>query len=124
MCDDVHPTVADLKRKGVEFTSEIAEARWGLTTAFETPAGDRWCCTSRGIHGPTRRPADADKSARCHGRLRLARDGRVSKTCRRARCDDRRASRLTEPRSRKHGAKRARPFLASMHPARVSGSIR
>src|SRR3954469_19685187 len=28
MCDDLHATVAGLKRKGVEFTREIAEERW------------------------------------------------------------------------------------------------
>ena len=39
MCDDLHATVAGLKRKGVEFTSEIAEEWWGLTTAFEIPGG-------------------------------------------------------------------------------------
>jgi hypothetical protein len=41
MCDDVRATVAGLKRKGVEFTSEIAEERWGLTTTFEIPGGAR-----------------------------------------------------------------------------------
>src|SRR3954467_12780644 len=39
MCDDIHATVADLKRKGVAFTNEIVEERWGLTTAFEIPGG-------------------------------------------------------------------------------------
>jgi catechol 2,3-dioxygenase-like lactoylglutathione lyase family enzyme len=41
MCDDVNSTVADLKAKGVEFTSDITEERWGLTTAFELPGGGR-----------------------------------------------------------------------------------
>src|SRR2546427_1707791 len=41
MCDDLNATVADLKAKGVEFTAEIAEERWGLTTAFELPGGGR-----------------------------------------------------------------------------------
>src|SRR2546421_5947214 len=41
MCDAVHPTVADLKAKGVEVTGGIAEERWGLTTAFELPGGGR-----------------------------------------------------------------------------------
>jgi catechol 2,3-dioxygenase-like lactoylglutathione lyase family enzyme len=39
MCDDIHATVADLRAKGVEFTAEIAEQRWGLTTAFALPGG-------------------------------------------------------------------------------------
>jgi catechol 2,3-dioxygenase-like lactoylglutathione lyase family enzyme len=41
MCDDVNATVADLKAKGVQFTTEIAEERWGLTTTFELPGGGR-----------------------------------------------------------------------------------
>ena len=41
MCDDIHATVAELKAKGVEFTREIVEERWGLTTAFELPGGGR-----------------------------------------------------------------------------------
>jgi catechol 2,3-dioxygenase-like lactoylglutathione lyase family enzyme len=39
MCDDVHATVAELKARGVEFTGEISEQRWGLTTAFRLPGG-------------------------------------------------------------------------------------
>jgi catechol 2,3-dioxygenase-like lactoylglutathione lyase family enzyme len=39
MCDDIHATVAELTAKGVEFTTEIAEQRWGLTTAFKLPGG-------------------------------------------------------------------------------------
>lgn len=39
MCDDVHATVEELQRKGVEFTRAIAEERWGLTTAFSVPGG-------------------------------------------------------------------------------------
>ena len=39
MCDDVHATVEELQRKGVEFTRGIAEERWGLTTAFRLPGG-------------------------------------------------------------------------------------
>jgi catechol 2,3-dioxygenase-like lactoylglutathione lyase family enzyme len=39
MCDDIHATVEALKQKGVEFTQGIAEARWGLTTAFRLPGG-------------------------------------------------------------------------------------
>ena len=39
MCDDVHATVAELRDKGVEFTREITDAGWGLTTALELPGG-------------------------------------------------------------------------------------
>lgn len=37
MCDDIRATVAGLKSQGIEFTAEIAEERWGLTTTFELP---------------------------------------------------------------------------------------
>jgi hypothetical protein len=39
MCDDLHATVEEMARKGVEFTRGIAEERWGLTTAFKLPGG-------------------------------------------------------------------------------------
>jgi catechol 2,3-dioxygenase-like lactoylglutathione lyase family enzyme len=37
MCDDIRATVAELKAHGIEFTAEIAEERWGLTTTFALP---------------------------------------------------------------------------------------
>ncbi len=40
MCDDIHTTVADLKSKGVEFTGEITDVRWGLVTALRLPDGE------------------------------------------------------------------------------------
>lgn len=39
MCDDIHATVAKLRRKGVEFTRPIAEERWGSVTAIALPGG-------------------------------------------------------------------------------------
>jgi hypothetical protein len=39
MCDDLEMTVAELKRKGVEFTSPISDEWWGLLTAFAIPGG-------------------------------------------------------------------------------------
>jgi catechol 2,3-dioxygenase-like lactoylglutathione lyase family enzyme len=39
MCDDIHATVEELKRKGVEFSQEITEQRWGLTTSLRFPGG-------------------------------------------------------------------------------------
>lgn len=36
-CDDLHATVAQLKERGVEFTTEIREAEYGLTTRFRIP---------------------------------------------------------------------------------------
>jgi catechol 2,3-dioxygenase-like lactoylglutathione lyase family enzyme len=39
MCEDIHTVVAELKGKGVEFASEIANEPWGLTTRFYLPGG-------------------------------------------------------------------------------------
>jgi catechol 2,3-dioxygenase-like lactoylglutathione lyase family enzyme len=41
MCDDVKATIADLKAKGVEVTSEVSDQGWGLLTTIKVPgAGD------------------------------------------------------------------------------------
>lgn len=37
MCDDLAATVADLKAKGVEFTTDVTEQRWGLVTTLAVP---------------------------------------------------------------------------------------
>ena len=39
MCDDIRTTVEELKAKGVEFTREISEERFGLVTALRLPGG-------------------------------------------------------------------------------------
>jgi predicted enzyme related to lactoylglutathione lyase len=39
MCDDVNKTVAELKRKGVEFTSPVTDQGWGLLTTLKIPGG-------------------------------------------------------------------------------------
>jgi predicted enzyme related to lactoylglutathione lyase len=39
MCDDIHATVTELERKGVEFTRPISHERWGLITAIKMPDG-------------------------------------------------------------------------------------
>lgn len=36
-CDDIHQTVAELKAKGVEFTTEIEDHGFGLVTFFKVP---------------------------------------------------------------------------------------
>lgn len=38
-CDDISQTVADLKGRGVEFTSEIVDQGWALSTQFLMPGG-------------------------------------------------------------------------------------
>jgi catechol 2,3-dioxygenase-like lactoylglutathione lyase family enzyme len=38
-CDDVAATVAELKRKGVEFTMPVEDHGYGLVTMFKMPGG-------------------------------------------------------------------------------------
>jgi catechol 2,3-dioxygenase-like lactoylglutathione lyase family enzyme len=37
LCDDVTATVAELREKGVEFTSEVTDRRFGLMVTFKVP---------------------------------------------------------------------------------------
>lgn len=39
MCDDIEGTVRELRAKGVEFTQDVAEERWGRVTRFRLPGG-------------------------------------------------------------------------------------
>jgi hypothetical protein len=39
MCGDIEKTVADLKKKGVNFPRQIIDAGWGKLTAIELPGG-------------------------------------------------------------------------------------
>jgi predicted enzyme related to lactoylglutathione lyase len=39
MCDDLEATVSDLQTKGVQFTQEITEERWGRLTHLRLPGG-------------------------------------------------------------------------------------
>jgi catechol 2,3-dioxygenase-like lactoylglutathione lyase family enzyme len=39
MCDDIEATVEELRGKGVEFTADISEERWGRLTRFRLPGG-------------------------------------------------------------------------------------
>jgi hypothetical protein len=39
MCDDVHATVGELERKGVEFSRPISDEGFGLLTAIKLPGG-------------------------------------------------------------------------------------
>jgi catechol 2,3-dioxygenase-like lactoylglutathione lyase family enzyme len=38
-CDDIKATVKELKRRGVEFTSEVEDHGYGLVTFFKAPGG-------------------------------------------------------------------------------------
>jgi predicted enzyme related to lactoylglutathione lyase len=39
MCDDIHATLAELRGKGVEVASEVADQGWGLLAAIRLPDG-------------------------------------------------------------------------------------
>ena len=41
MCDDIQATSADLRAKGVELTTPIADRGWGLVTRLKLPSGDQ-----------------------------------------------------------------------------------
>src|SRR5205085_10583997 len=36
-CDDIHKTVAELKKRGVEFTGDVKDQGYGLVTHFVVP---------------------------------------------------------------------------------------
>jgi hypothetical protein len=36
-CDDIHATVAELQRRGVEFTGSVVDRGYGLVTHFKVP---------------------------------------------------------------------------------------
>ena len=38
-CDDIEGTMADLKQRGVEFTSAVKDEGYGLVTTFRMPGG-------------------------------------------------------------------------------------
>ena len=39
MCDNINTTVDELRVKGVEFSTGISDAGWGLTTTLRLPDG-------------------------------------------------------------------------------------
>ena len=39
MCDDIHATLTELRRKGVEVAREVSDQRWGLMAAIRLPDG-------------------------------------------------------------------------------------
>ena len=36
-CDDIHETVGELRRRGVEFTDDVSDQGYGLVTHFKMP---------------------------------------------------------------------------------------
>ena len=39
MCDDVEATMSELRGRGVQFTQDVSEERWGRLTRFRLPGG-------------------------------------------------------------------------------------
>ncbi len=56
MCDDLEKTMAELRAKGVEFTSEVSDEGWGLLTSLAVPGAG-----SLGLYEP-RHPTAHDIS--------------------------------------------------------------
>ncbi len=61
MCDDVHATVEELARKGVEFARPIRDAGWGLLTAINLPGGVELGLYEPKHPGPLARAAEQRK---------------------------------------------------------------
>jgi catechol 2,3-dioxygenase-like lactoylglutathione lyase family enzyme len=56
MCDDLQKTMAELKAKGVEFTSPASDRGWGILTTLRIPGGGEI-----GLYQPRHtRPPQAD----------------------------------------------------------------
>ena len=53
MCDDIHATLAELRARGVEAASEVADRGWGLAASLRLPDG-----AELGIYEP-RHPSPA-----------------------------------------------------------------
>jgi hypothetical protein len=52
MCDDISATVADLRTRGVEFTTPIENQGFGLITRFKVPGA-----ADMGLYEPRHRTA-------------------------------------------------------------------
>ena len=39
MCDELDATIRELRTRGVEFTQDVTEERWGRVTRFRLPSG-------------------------------------------------------------------------------------
>lgn len=64
-CDDLHKTMNDLKRRGVEFTAGVEDEEWGLMTRFKVPGGDEV-----GLYQPKYTMHPAASRPRAQGRPR------------------------------------------------------
>jgi len=49
MCDDLEATMSELQTKGVDFTHDVSEERWGRMTRSGCRAVPKWGCTSPAI---------------------------------------------------------------------------
>ena len=58
MCTDIKATMAELERKGVEFTEPVTEQGWGLLTHLKLPDGEKF-----GLYEPRHKMAIKMKPA-------------------------------------------------------------
>ena len=74
-CDDIQGTVADLRGRGVEFTSPVEDHGYGLVTHFTVPGGIRvQLYEPRYVKGSSRpRPGPRRRRSTARGRARKKR---------------------------------------------------
>ena len=84
MCDDVKRTMADLRRKGVEFTKPVTDFGYGLVTGFRLPDGSEMglyeprhpMAISPGAIGPKSKRASKARRKRPAKRVRARKPAR------------------------------------------------
>ena len=59
MCDDIQTTVAELKAKGVEMATPVADRGWGFVTGIKMPGGGQM-----GLYQPKHQTALSGSAAR------------------------------------------------------------
>ena len=69
-CDDIHQTVADLKRRGVQFSSGISDEEWGTVTKFMMPGGSEVELYQPKYKRTAATPKSASSPRQRHRRLR------------------------------------------------------
>jgi predicted enzyme related to lactoylglutathione lyase len=71
MCTDIKATIAELERKGVEFTESVSEQDWGLLTHLKLPDGEKL-----GLYEPRHKMAIKMKST---ARRKSSKAGKITR---------------------------------------------
>ena len=115
MCDDVHATVEELSREGVEFAHPVRDEGWGLLTAIRLPGGGEL-----GLYEPKHPSPLAPAAERADRRIY----GTITARFTRRACESRSASsRPSSGYSRsRSSANGSRPTLRARKPSASSSS--